>query len=429
VKPARTRPTPRTRELPLGTIWEYRLARLRFYQGQFIRRSIDVWPPGLAGDKLAEVDGIAVSFDPLLRRRVEVLEGKTSAGRKGEIDRLIWIKGLAGLVGADDVTVAKLRLDDRARVLARRLDVGVLDEQSVAAAEVALGIGADDWVGLHDPYFGEYRIKPLRETLGKLESLNKAGKFLFGSYWLNDEFTRIKQLRTLFRLLIEQEATLDAAVAVLAAGEGALLLALAAYTVAAWQDQYSPDEYARFVTNELTSGVADVDSLRRLLRRIDDIHRQEIEKVHNTYTAGGVARLIVPLRNLENEILRTPEWTQGFLDLTSRLRGQPHLASAVLRTLDLRLARRLGSDRSSDKVQAFWSPQKDAVERMATTVERFLVSVWGAPERFFQNAAPSTNGTPPTAIQAGARIPKSANNNGAGTPEAGTDEEAVLRLS
>jgi hypothetical protein len=65
--------------------------------------------------------------------------------------------------------------------------------------------------------------------------------------------------------------------------------------VAAWQDQYSPDDYARFVANELTSGVADVESLRRLLRRIDDIHRQDVDKVHATYVAGGLARLVVPI--------------------------------------------------------------------------------------------------------------------------------------
>jgi hypothetical protein len=165
------------------------------------------------------------------------------------------------------------------------------------------------------------------------------------------------------------------------------------------------------------------------LRRIDDIHRQEIEKVHSTYTAAGIARLVVPLRNLETEILKPPEWTQGFLDLTARLRGQPHLASAVLRTLDLRLAQRLGSDKSIEKVQAFWAPQKEAVERMASTIERFLVTVWGAPERSFQNSGSSPSGSTSTGIQAGAKIPMSANENGTDIATARVDGEAVLRLT
>src|SRR6266699_2156226 len=89
--------------IPQGTQWEYRLTRLRFYQGQFVRRSIDIWPQGLSGDrsdKLAEIDTIAVSFDPQLRRRIEVMEGKTSANRSGEIDRTIWLRGLGTLVSA-----------------------------------------------------------------------------------------------------------------------------------------------------------------------------------------------------------------------------------------------------------------------------------------------------------------------------------------
>src|SRR5258708_24977624 len=120
--------------IPPGTEWEYRLTRLRFYQGQFVRRSIDIWPQGLSGDKLAELDSIAVSFDPQLRRRIEVIEGKTSAGRSGEIDRVIWLRGIGTLVPADDVVIAKIRVDDRTRHWPRRLQVSVLDEQATSAA-------------------------------------------------------------------------------------------------------------------------------------------------------------------------------------------------------------------------------------------------------------------------------------------------------
>ncbi len=309
-----------------GTQWEYRLTRLRFYQGQFVRRSIDIWPQELRGDKLAELDAIGVSFDPQLRRRIEVIEGKTSAGRSGEIDRVIWLRGISTLVPANDVVIAKTRVDDRTRHLARRLRVSVLDEQAVATAERALEIQDDDWVGMHDPEFGEHIIKPLREALGKAAELNRAGK-----------------------------------------------------SVASWHDQYGPDAFNRFLTHELSSGVADVDNLRRILHRIDDLHRQDIEAVHNAYIAGGVARAILPVRSLEADILRPPEWTEGFLDLIARLRAHPHLATAVIRTLDLRSAERLGSTCETTKVQRGWQSDIDTVTNLAETVERFLISVWSAP--------------------------------------------------
>ncbi len=364
-----------------GTQWEYRLTRLRFYQGQFVRRSIDIWPQGLGNDnnKLAELDALAVSFDPQLRRRIEVIEGKTSAGRSGEIDRVIWLRGVGTLVSADDVVIAKIKVDDRTRHLARRLQVSVLDEQAVAAAERALDIQADDWVGMHDPEFGERIIKPLREALGKAAELKRPGRLLFGSYWFTDEFTRLKQLRTLFRLTANPLGKVDDRLITLAVGEATVLFALAAYSVASWHDQYSPDAFNRFLTHELSSGVADADHLHRLLQRIDDIHKQDIEAVHNAYIAGGVARAVLPVRSLEADILRPPEWTEGFLDLVARLRAHPHLATAVIRTLDLRLAKRLGSTRQTTKVQRGWQSDIDTVTHLAETIERFLISVWRAP--------------------------------------------------
>lgn len=386
--------------VPAGTQWEYRLTRLRFFQGQFVRRGIDVWPQGLKGDKLTELDVFGVSFDPQLRRRLEVIEGKTSSGRGGEIDRLIWVRGLSVLASAADVGIAKLKVDERTRQLARRLGVSVLDEQAVAAAESSLGIESDDWVGMHDPAFGETVIKPLREAIGKSNELNNAGKFLFGSYWFTDEFTRLKQLRTLFRLAQEAAGKIDDRLITLAVGEGSVLFAVAAYTVAAWHDQYSADDFGRFVTRELQSGVADEDNLRRLLRRIDEMHRQDVENLHRAYTEAGMARLIIPARHLESEILRPPEWTEGFLDLTARLRAQPQLASAVLRTLDLRLAHRLGSPRSPAKLEATWAGAANAVNQVADTIERFLTSLWLAPASAFNGnskrrdrEAPADEGT------------------------------------
>jgi len=249
----------------------------------------------------------------------------------------------------------------------------------VATAERALEIQDDDWVGMHDPEFGEHIIKPLREALGKAAELNRAGKFLFGSYWFIDEFTRLKQLRTVFRLSADQLGKIDDRLIKLAIGEATVLFALAAYSVASWHDQYGPDAFNRFLTHELSSGVADVDNLRRILHRIDDLHRQDIEAVHNAYIAGGVARAILPVRSLEADILRPPEWTEGFLDLIARLRAHPHLATAVIRTLDLRSAERLGSTCETTKVQRGWQSDIDTVTNLAETVERFLISVWSAP--------------------------------------------------
>ena len=66
---------------------------------------------------------------------------------------------------------------------------------------------------------GETVIKPFERLSGKSEELNRAGKFLFGSYWFTDEFTRLKQLRTLFRLAQEQLGKIDDRLVTLAVGD------------------------------------------------------------------------------------------------------------------------------------------------------------------------------------------------------------------
>jgi hypothetical protein len=99
--------------LPLGTLFEYRIGRLRFCQGYFVRRSIDIWPVRLEGDKLAELDLLAVVFDPQLRRSVEIVECKTGQGGEGEVDRVVWLRGLAPLNSARTLTFAKLRVAER----------------------------------------------------------------------------------------------------------------------------------------------------------------------------------------------------------------------------------------------------------------------------------------------------------------------------
>jgi predicted RNase H-like nuclease len=78
---------------------------------------------------------------------------------------------------------------------------------------------------------------------------------------------------------------------------------------------------------------------------------------------------------LESDILRPPEWIEEFLDLIARLRAFPHLATVVIRTLDLHFAERLGSTREMRKIQRGWQSDIDTVKHLAETIERFLITV------------------------------------------------------
>ena len=383
-----------------GAAWEYRLARLRFGQGFFVRRSIDVWPEGpdaLSGNKLAEIDLLCLGYDGRLRRRAELVEAKSGSGGSGEVDRIMWLRGMSGYCGADDATFAKLRLDPRVRPVARRSRVSILDEAAVGAAEKSAGIGRDDWVGFADPVFGENVIKPAREHLNSSVPLRRAGKFLWGTFWMTDEFSRIKQLRTLAELLRDNQRGVDPAAFALAAGELVSLTAISTLDVARWRGQYEPHEFLQFVTTSLSSGPGNPASTRRLLAQIDALNRDFVETLHDEYTAAGVARISRRVPRLETELLRAPDWADAFGDLSARVQDRAPAAMHALRLLDLRTARRLGSTRPTEVVTRAWAGQQQQVEDLANIVEKFCSAVWGLP-----SLPPVDLGDPATARSASA---------------------------
>jgi hypothetical protein len=363
----------------IGASWEYRLARLRFMQGFFVRRAIDVWPDGLQGNQLAELDVLATSFDPRTRRRTELIEAKSGSGAK-EVDRVMWMRGMAAYTGVDEVTFAKVRVDARVRQVARRVRVNVLDEAAVIAAEKAAGIDPDDWVGYADPQLGETVAKAARAHLNSSDPLRRAGKFLFGSFWNTDAFARIQQLRTLAGLLHEHHDQVDPTAFVFACNEVVTLTALSTLEITNWRGQYEPAEFQKFATEQLTGGLGRPDGLRRVLAQVDAMNHQFIEDLHDEYTAAGVARISRRIPQLQQELLRVPEWAEAFMDLSARMQEHSGISMHVLRILDLRAARRLGSTRDTSKITKAWAGDAQRVEDTADLIEKFCVSGWGLPE-------------------------------------------------
>ncbi|MFD5089232.1 hypothetical protein ACFWMR_01430 [Amycolatopsis thailandensis] len=363
----------------IGASWEYRLARLRFVQGFFVRRAIDVWPDGLQGNQLAELDVLATSFDPRTRRRTELIEAKSGSGAK-EVDRVMWMRGMAAYTSVDEVTFAKVRVDARVRQVAKRVRVNILDEAAVIAAEKAVGIDPDDWVGYADPQLGETVVKEARAHLNSSDPLRRAGKFLFGTFWSTDEFARIQQLRTLAGLLNEHRDQVEPTAFAFACNEVVTLTALSTLEVTNWRGQYEPAEFQKFATEQLTGGFGRPDGLRRVLAQVDAMNHQFIEDLHDEYTATGVARISRRIPQLQQELLRVPEWVEAFMDLSARMQEHAGISMHVLRLLDLRAAGRLGSTRDTSKITKAWAGDSQRVEDIANLIEKFCVSAWGLPE-------------------------------------------------
>ena len=258
-----------------------------------------------------------------------------------------------------------------------------MDEAAVAAAEEGLGINADWWPGFHDPAFGEQVVKPARAALTSSQELRRVGKYLFGSFWFADDFTRVKQLQTFFRLLVQHRETLPPSALLLGLGEATTLFTLTTLSIASWRNQLIEEEFRQFVSAELSAGLGDPQSLRTLLRQIDGLQREQLEALHAAYQRAGIGRLVFPIRSLEVEVLTPSEWVDAFVNLVSRFARRAHLATGVMRWVDLWASDLLGAPqgllsggREGLRNHGREEPQLQAALDL---VLAFLTRQWGVP--------------------------------------------------
>jgi hypothetical protein len=264
----------------------------------------------------------------------------------------------------------------------------VLDEAAITSAEDALGITANLHLGFHDPEFGEAVVKPARMELNASAELRRAGKYLFGSYWFSDDFTRVKQLRTLFRLLGEHDVACSLPALRLGTGEATVLFIVAVLSIASWRNQRSEDEFRQFIGEELATGVGDPRSLRLLLRRADELQPEQIESVHEAYQQAGAARVPFVVKSLEAEALTPPEWVDAFIDLATRFSRRPHTATSLLRWADLWAADLLGAGNVRTTLRQLFPGQERDIRSALELVIAFLTRVWSVPTHLFGGAEP-----------------------------------------
>ena len=368
----------KSKPIPQGILHEYRVARLRFFQGYFVRRSIDLWTPNLAGDKLGEIDVVSVHFDPQLRRTVEIAECKTTSGGSKEIDRIVWVKGLGVVAKARHVVFSKQRVDERSWDFARKTQVDVLDEGAIRDAEVDLGIQPESWVGFHDPEFGETTVKAARSAVGSSAELQKAGKYLYGSFWFAEDFHRLRLLRRMFRLLAENKSKIPAQTYTIGWTEAFTLLILTTLSIASLRGQRSESSFRGLVEKELETRFGDAKEVRHLLREIDAFRRNEIESIHKIYEASNVAREIFPMLELESQILTPQDWLAPFTELATRLGKKAHLANNLLRYSDLWASEQLGSCSGLKKYSNLFGSSLEELASIHALVGVFIDRYWGA---------------------------------------------------
>ena len=134
---------------------------------------------------------MAFSFSPMLRRTQTIGEVKSGTGRTAPkpLDRIVWLRGLRALVGADyaELTIATAP-SPKARHLAESLGVRAQSLKDIDRREAAARVSEVENTGAHGPA-AFVALKEIHRHCSKNRDLERAYWFLRSEVWFLDEIT------------------------------------------------------------------------------------------------------------------------------------------------------------------------------------------------------------------------------------------------
>jgi hypothetical protein len=117
---------------------ERRVARVEFAEGAFARLRVPVKVEAEPGrDVLTDIDVLSIDIDLRLRVSRSALECKSTPGQSGEPDRLFWLRGFQEYLGVERAVLVRQTTTQRGALLARRLGLHLLDEDTLRRREAS----------------------------------------------------------------------------------------------------------------------------------------------------------------------------------------------------------------------------------------------------------------------------------------------------
>lgn len=318
----------------LGEQLEARVAQLWFWEGFFARRAVNLQrhydPEPL---QVTDLDLFAYDFDPRLTRRklIGEVKGGTGRGAPKPLDRIIWLHGLADLVGADGAEmITAMRLSRRARELAAGLGVTAQTTADLERREKAARVAEVADLGSHGVQ-AVGRMKAVHRHCATDPELERAFWFLRSEVWFLDSWSATKRVIGLIRQLAKrwapQVADNDANALCWLLSE-----AMAAFTVnvtalAGEAMRLDADQFHALAAERLAEGMVPTHYMRRLSDAIDK------------YLAGVLATVNAPADVRADAVgafqPRPPDFTDPLVELIGRLSAAPSLTRQLGRQVDL----------------------------------------------------------------------------------------------
>jgi hypothetical protein len=349
---------------------EARVAQLWFWEGFYARSGIDLQrhfqPETL---QVTDLDLLAFDFNPQLARSKYIGEVKTGTGKSAAkpLDRIIWLRGLRELVGAEsaELTIAHSP-SDRVREVARGLSVVAQSVSDFQRREKeAVGTFGD---------LGAHGVRALQATLAVHETcrrdpeLERAFWFLRSAVWFLDPFTAVKQTIDLLRRLTRRWAPRveddDTAALRWLFCEAASVLTLNLVTIAGLSLTVERRDFSVLVGERLAEGVVPMTEMRRLSDSID-------RYIGGVLTAAKVSAH-VRTDAMGAFLPQPPDYAETLAELTWRLGRVPLAARSLPRQVDLLLFERVANRREVQEPAA----QRLGLARADSTRLRSLVAAF-----------------------------------------------------
>lgn len=320
----------------LGGQLERRVGRLEFAEGALARLRVKVPAEGAESgrDVLTDIDVLSIDVDLRLRVSRSSAECKSGSGQSGEPVTLVWLAGFRQLLSLDRVVFVRPTISSRGRALARRLNIAVLDERTLASREEAVA-----WVPERFAHIdGEACLTAEARTDTQLKGLPEISGSLTG-------FLRHEALLADSHALLAAVGSLGAAVrrqgvlpepcASVLSGHALTAIILAAVQDAARLDHMSERELRSRLERALTTGDPEDSNLLQLLERADALVRHVVERTHRLYINTGAQRIQLDAPSLRDAIAAAPDYLEDYLDFVARMRANPLVARDLLQTAEL----------------------------------------------------------------------------------------------
>ncbi|MFE1078356.1 hypothetical protein ACFW31_07515 [Nocardiopsis alba] len=353
-----------------GEQLEARVSQLWFWEGFYSRHGVNLQRHYKEPLTITDVDLFAYDFSPQLAVTKYIGEVKSGTGKSAAkpLDRIVWLRGLRELVGADsaELTIAT-GVTDRIRALGRSLDISA---QNIADFErrEADAVGSLTDLGSHG-VSSLVLERQVKSSCRQQTDLERSFWFLRGEIFFLDPFLAIKQLIELLRRItqlwtprIQDEEAL--AVRWLAA-ESVSLLTLNLVAATGTSLTLSRENWQSLVSERLAEGSVPMHQMRKISDSIDKF-------------VGGILAAAKVAPDIRTETIgaflpEPPDYADSLAELCWRFKSDAPVARALPRQMDLLIFERLVHQRNlSGPAVTRMGLDRESSARMRRLVAAFL---------------------------------------------------------